>query len=438
LFFLIQQGFPYNPMNGGGGGHHYHLHLGRATGSLSAGLTTAYVDNVNLAAGGGGGGDLSVTASLGVGFDMRLDHDNSLQFNLGIGYAHHFSRNQQDQITIGPTSQWDYRMNLGSVRLTLYDRISTPGTLTPAPQIAGTGSAAAINFHRFSNDIGLSASVPRGRGMTLSGGYSLNTDIGIGDMYSEQNHLTHSLSAALFQRIDRHWTVGLSSSVFVTQFFQHFQNDSEGYGVGPTLTWQPTKRLNISGSTRYSLAKSLGNGKVADTHGFAGLTYDLGVEQTLTRRMTHGVSGGSHVDLGIGSNFAKTLSGNYHFSWMYSSKVALSFAATYVSSGQTGSGYDFVAIPSGALFIPGSPPQLLTPTGVTPLPDGTLLTPGGLIALQRSAESYQFLTFSPALSTRVSDHISASLSYSRRIRMSNIAGHDYSQNTVSVSLSYAF
>ena len=438
--FLIQQGLPFNPM-GGGGGRHYRLRLGRATGSLSAGLSTSYLDNVNLTSGGqnsGGGEDITMTASLGVGFNMKLNRDNNLQFILGIGYSHSFSRNNQDQISIGPSSQWDYRMKLGPVRLTFYDQISTPGSLTPGPQVSGTGSAAAVNFHRLGNAIGVSAAVQRGRGTTFSGGYTLSTDIGLGDMYSEQNHLTHSLNMAVFQRLNRQWTLGVSGSVYLNHYFAKFQNDSQGYGMGPILTWQPTHRINVSASARYSVANSLQTGKVADNNGFAGLTYDLAVQQSISKRMSHGLNGGSHVDLGLGSNFAKTLNASYNFSWAFSSKMSLSFVSSYTSSAQTGFGYDFVAIPPGGLFVPGSPPILFTSTGASALPYGTLLTPGGLLAQPRTSESYQFLSLSPAISTRVSDHISASLSYSRRIRMSNLAGHDYAQNAVSLALSYAF
>ena len=437
--FLIQQGLPFNPTSSGS--RHYHLRLGRATGSISTSLSASYLDNVNLASGNqnsGGGEDITMTASLGVGFNMKLNRDNNLNFNLGIGYSHSFSRSIQDQISIGPSSQWDYRMNLGQVRLTIYDQISTPGSLTPGPQVSGTGSAAAVNFHRLGNAIGVSAALQRGRGTTFSAGYTLSTDIGLGDMYSEQNHMTHSLNMAVFQRLNRQWTLGVSGSVYLNNYFTKFQNDSQGYGVGPTLSWQPARRINVSASARYSVANSLQTGKVADANGFAGLTYDLAVQQSINKRISHGLNGGSHVDLGLGSNFAKTLNANYNFSWAFSSKMSLSFVSSYITSAQSGFGYDFVAIPAGALFIPGSPPTLLTGTGASALPFGTLLTPGGLLAQPRTSETYQFVSLSPAISRRVSDHLSASLSYSRRIRMSNLAGHDYAQNAVSLSLSYAF
>jgi hypothetical protein len=179
-------------------------------------------------------------------------------------------------------------------------------------------------------------------------------------------------------------------------------------------------------------------GVVADTKGFAGLTYDVNVEQYLSSRVGHGVGGGSHVDLGIGSNFAKTLTANYHLTWRWSSRVAVNFLSSYVQSGQSGIGYDFFPLPSGALFIPGAFPQLLTPTGVTPLPPGTLLTPGGLLAQPRAAEDSQQIVLAPSLAMQLTDNLSAGLSYSYRIRLSNLTGHDYAQNSVTLSLSYAF
>ncbi len=439
--FLIQNGLPYNPVVGRGGHPHYRLKIGKATGSISTGVALTYVDNANLVSSQFSGvpqSDLALTTSVGIGFNLPVNRDNTLQLNLGIGYSHHFNQNQPDQISLSPTSQWDYRMNLGSVRLTIFDRISTPGTLSPGSQITGTGSFASIDFNRLDNDIGMSASWQQGKSTTYSAGYDLTTDIGLGDKFSQQDHMTHSLSLAMFERLGRQWTVGVSGSAYMNQFFERFQNDSKGFGVGPTLTWQPTRRINVSASTRYSLAVSQPTGVVADTQGFAGLTYDVNVEQYLTTRLAHGLGGGSHVDLGIGSNFAKTLNANYHLSWRLSSRVGLNFNSTYVQVGQSGIGYDFFPLPNGALFIPGAIPQLLTSTGVTALPPGTLLTPSGLLAQPRAAEDSQQLVFAPSLAMQLTDNLSAGLSYSYRIRLSNLSGHGYSQNSVTLSLSYAF
>ncbi len=439
--FLIQGGIPYNPVVGRGVHQHYRLKLGRATGSITTGIALTYVDNANLVSADAGGApqsDLSITSSVGVGFNMPLDRDNTLQLNLGIGYSHHFNQNQPDQLSISPTTQWDYRMNLGSIRLTFYDRVSTPGTVGPGAQISGSGSFASINFHRLDNNIGMSAAWQKGKSTTYSAGYDLTTDIGLGDKFAQQDHLTHSLSLALFERLDRRWTVGVSGSAYENQFFERFQNDSQGFGVGPTLTWQPTRRFNLSASARYSLAISKPTGVVADTRGFAGLTYDVNAEQYLTSRLAHGLGGGSHVDLGIGSNFAKTLTGNYHLAWRWSPRVAINFISSYIQSGQSGTGYDFIPLPNGALFIPGATPQLLTSSGLTPLPVGTLLTPGGLLAQPRAAEDSQQIIFAPGIGFQVTDNLTASLSYSYRIRLSNLTGHDYAQNSVTGSLSYAF
>lgn len=439
--FLIQRGMPYNPVVGRGGGGHYRMRIGRATGSVSTGLVTTYTDNANLVTSGSGlsaQDDLSMSASLGVGFSMPLGRDNSLQFSVGLGYTKHLNQNSPDQISIGPSSQWDYRMNIGSARVTLYDRISTPGSLTAAPQISGTGSLAAVDFHRLSNDIGISSSWQRGKSTTFSTGYDFVTDVGLGDQFAQQDHMSHSVSAAVFERLDRQWTVGVSSSASMTQFFSRFQNDSDSFGAGPTLSWQPTRRINVSASVRYTVSQAKQTGVIADTHSFAGMTYDVGVQQALSSRVSHGISAGTHSDLGIGSNFARSFSTSYGLAWHVSQRVSLNANASYVESGQSGAGYDFTAIPAGSLFIPSTPPQLLTAAGITPLPSGTLLTPTGLMALPRPAEDTQFLSLSTSVSFMLTDHVSAGLSYSRRIRLSNLAGHGYGQDTISLSLSYAF
>ncbi len=439
--FLIQQGVPYNPVVARGAPRRYRMKLGRATANIGAGVSMIYTDNGNLVGDGSGAsseGDFAVATSLSFGLGMPLDRENSLQLNVGLGYIHHFNQNIPDQITISPASAWDYQTTLGPVRLTIYDRIATPGNVGTSPQLSGTGSYTSVNFRRFSNDAGFSAALPQGKSTTISMGYSLNTDVGMGDAFSQQDHLTHSVSLALFERLDRRWTVGLSSSAYLNQFFQRFQNDSKGYGVGPNLTWQPNRRFNVSASTRYSVGYSQATGVVADTHGFAGVTYDLSIENYLSRQISHGISGGSHVDLGIGSNFAKTLSANYHLSWRVTNKIPLTFMAIYTDTAQTGIGYDFRPIPDGALFVSGAIPQLLTANGLIPLPSGTLLTPDGLLAEPHAPEHSRMVNLSWSTSYQFTDNLSAGLSYSHGIRLSNLTGHGYSLNTVTLSLSYQF
>jgi hypothetical protein len=439
--FLIQQGMPYNPVVARGGLRRYRMKFGRATGNIGTGVSMTYTDNGNLVGAGSGAsaqGDFAVATSLSIGLSMPLDRENSLQLNVGLGYAHHFNRNIPDQITISPASAWDYQTTLGPVRLTIYDRIATPGSAGPSPQISGTGSLTAVNFHRFNNDAGFSAALPQGKSTTLSMGYSLNTDVGMGDAFSQQDHLTHSVTLAVFERLNRRWTVGFSSSAYLNQFFQRFQNDSKGYGLGPTLTWQPNRRFNVSASTRYSVGYSQATGVVADTHGFAGVTYDLSIENYLSRQISHGISGGSHVDLGIGSNFAETLGANYHLSWRVTNKIPLTLMALYTDTAQTGIGYDFRPIPDRALFVSGATPQLLTANGLIPLPTGTLLTPSGLLAEPRAAERSRMVNLSWSTSYQFTDNLSAGMSYSHGIRLSNLTGHGYSVNTVTLSLSYQF
>jgi hypothetical protein len=112
--------------------------------------------------------------------------------------------------------------------------------------------------------------------------------------------------------------------------------------------------------------------------------------------------------------------------------------AIYTDAAQTGIGYDFRPIPDGALFVSGAIPQLLTANGLIPLPSGTLLTPDGLLAEPHAPEHSRMVNLSWSTSYQFTDNLSAGLSYSHGIRLSNLTGHGYSLNTVTLSLSYQF
>ena len=441
--FTINRGVPYNP-TGGSVVHDYNMKFGPVTASVTGGTSFSYYDNYNLVPDGSGlkqEDELAINPTLGIAFQWPVRRDSILHFDVGFGYAVLLNHPKLDRFTITPASAWDYQLKLGDVRITLADHIGTSGDSSTRTDLSGTGSADAVQFRRISNTISLSAAWQPTRLYTVSGAYALDFDHGLGDSFGLADHLTHTLSTAVFRRLDSQWTVGLSASAFSNQYLQGIQNNSTGYGAGPTLTWKPSPFLNFSGSVRYNTAQSDGGGTIGDRNSSSGAGYDFSVQHVINRHLNHALSVSSGIDLGVGVNFNQTFTINYRLGWQITEALNLAFIANRQTTSQSGAGYDFVSYDLADLFQDKVTHQffLLNSSNVlTPLPFGSFPASSNLLLIPRAKEESEAYNFGLSTGFQITRRLGASVSYQHTLRLSNLPLHDYNQNTYTLSLSYRF
>ena len=445
--FQITRGVPYNP-TGGGRQHDYNFKFGPVSADLSASLSAYYSDNINLVASGSGlkqEGDLTLYPSVGVAFQWPVNRDTMLRFDVGVGYYLSINHPEFNHLGLNltPGSSWSYQFPVGDVRVTLFDRLATTGSSgngTQRSDLSGTGSSSSVQFNRFSNSSGISAAWQPTRRTTFSVGYTLDFDYGLNDSFAFSDHLTHSLSAAMFQRLNARWTAGISASAFLNEYLQGIQNNSTGYGVGPLVTWRPSRFLNFSGSVRYNVAQIQSTGAIADRNGSGGVGYDFSVQHIINRRISHSLSVSSGIELGVGANFNQAFTISYRASWQLTQRLALSISANRQSFTQSGAGYDFYIAPAGSKPDPADPLVVILPDGTKkPLPAGSLHYPGTTeYLLYRPAEEAETYNFTAGTAFALTRKLSASVGYAHTLKVSKLAFHDYDQNTYSLSLNYRF
>ncbi len=443
--FLINRGVPYSPI-GAAPMHDYNMKFGPVTASVGGALSTSYYDNYNLVPEGSGlkqEDELSINPSLSIAFQWPIARDSTLHFDVGFGYAIFLNHPEFDRFTISPASAWDYQFKVGDVRFTVVDHIGTTGdSFSQRTDLTGTGSASAVQFRRLSNTIGLTAAWQPTRLYTVSGSYALDFDHGLGDSFGLADHLTHTFSTAVFRRLDSHWTVGLSASAFRNEYLEGIQNNSTGYGAGPTVSWQPSPFLNFSGSVRYNTAKADSNGTIGDRNGSSGAGYDFSVQHIINRHLNHVLSVSSGIDLGVGVNFNNTFAITYRLGWQISKAMTLNFNANRAVTTQSGAGYDFVNFAPGDVGVDPATHQLYLrdSAGVfEPVAAGALVDFGhGLLLLPRPLEESEAYNFGLGTSFQLTRRLTASVNYIHTLRLSNLPLHDYNQNTYTLSLGYRF
>lgn len=390
----------------------YNLRMGLVTANFFTSLNTTYVDNIfGAPSGAPRESDLSLFPMIGMSLQLPVSQRQSLRIDLGVGYRYSIDHPELNALTFAPSSSIDYRLIVGDVLITFFDRVSSASV--PPPQIAGAAGGSAIDFARIDNALGVSASWMLDRYTSLSGSYQFQLGRGLNDEFSLMDLDAHSFSAAVFRQLHPYWTAGLAAGYTLTSFPGGIQNGSTAWNVGPVLAFQPSQFLNFSVSVGYSSATFDQSGTIQDTSTFGGLTYSGTVAHQITRQLTHSLSYNSGINNGIGSNFAETTGVNYGINWAFHPRTALHAGLSWTQFEQSGS-------QSAFLIIPGS-------QGPTAVP-----------IIIRSNQKGSTIQFTTGTSLQLSRKLSSGVSYAYMKQSTDGGGQAFDQHTVTLTLSYSF
>jgi len=376
------------------------------------GVDTSYTDNALLTGNGlGASDDLLVTTSVGVRLGYAITDQSSLDVNLGVSYRYSMNYQSFTQFNLVPNSTLAYRLLVGDVMLNFYNRTTSGADYRS--ELAGNGSASAVNLNRLSNSSGLTGIWAPTKDVSVSAGYSYDINRGLEDSFAILDQDTHSLSAAVYDRLSPYWTVGLSAGASFTSYAKNFQNDSTGYSAGPMVSFSPNDYITISASVRYQIVEFSTSGTVGDRRNFGGPTWNLSASQILTPHLTHSATVSSGVTSGLGSNFTESLSAGYTLGWQFMKNVGLNASFTYTDVKQSGRS-------SGLFVYQVNGVNYLVPVTVT---------------LNDSAVLYDFHV---GTGYQFSPNLRGSIGYSHIIRDSTFATRGYHANTVSVGVGISF
>lgn len=390
----------------------YNMRIGNAGMTFYTTVNFTYTDNALMSA-QGRNDDFIINPMVGSSIKWDLRPNQSLRFDVGVGYRKSINFPEFDALIIMPSSMIDYRFSIGNVLFTVFNTTSTPAM--PRPELVGQGGdPTSIAFNRISNQSGLSVGWAPWDGMSVASSYAYMIDRSLGDSFGFLDSNSHLVGLSGMQRLGPYWAAGIGANYSNMTFRQQFQNSITMYGVGPMLSFQPTENLTMAGSVRYTIMEASQDGAIQDTSEFSGVSFNANISHRLTRNISHTASGGRMVQSGLGSNFTDSYMANYSVGWQVNRSLRMNAAFNWNQFKQSGLFGALMPIQVGdeIFLIPGS----------------VSMSDSGTVYNIMVGSSYQF-----------SEKFTGSLSYNYMDRQSSaFAGRDFVSHNIMLTLAYRF
>lgn len=371
-------------------------HLGPVQLTLGVYAGMIYDDNINESQ-SDAQSDVISRVGANLGFDWPATEHSELRFGTAIGYLHYFKNTANNGLEVNPNSALTYALSLDDVILTFYDQVSYSRQVTTEGALANVAT-----LPQFDNTIGAKVEWDPGK-------WTFQTSYGHSIFLSDggNNYLNHS-SEYFFGRAGWRFAeatqAGMEASGSLTAYQLNEQGGNYNYSVGGYVEWQvrPSLHLTLRGGPTFYTFSSQGQSGGNST--LDAYYVSLTATHQLTDFISHSLSINRDVQLGLnqGSDYIEQLAANYTITWALTKRINVGASVSYENGSQ----------PLEHLLF-----------GFFPVQDTERYHRygGGLQA------SWQF-----------TGHLAANLSYNHQLRDSNLSNRNYTENSVSFGLNYAF
>ena len=367
----------------------YNLKLREVYFSLTAGISTEYNDNINLAS-HGGSGDMIIGANLSAQGEWKATNLNTLRLGINFGYNKYVNHPEFDTstIAIGPDSQVAYDMYIGGmVKLTVQDRFGI--TQDPTEQASLSN---VVNFRQFQNTASVVALVDFNK-ILLTIGYDHYTGLSMTNDFSNTDHNADSLRLSAAYLLHKATTVGADATATYTYYDQNFQNNSMSYSFGPFVEQTISRYLTLRLSGGMQIANFDQGGSNQDNSDLTGWYGGLELAHRMNRFWTQTLSTGHESSIALQANYETSNYVRYTTSLRITNKITLAINGFYEQVDESG--------------------------GIA------------LQAIDRYGAGVSF-------GYQLSRHLSLNTGYQFIKKLSDISGSDYTQNRVFLGASYKF
>jgi hypothetical protein len=317
---------PYRPALHANEPREHNIRHGNVTGRLEGSVQTEFNSNVDLSE-NDGRNDISVGPFVSAGLFWPVNENNTLEFDLGLGYRAYFDNPELSSFFISPDSRLNYQTRVGDVRINVHDRFALEADPLSRPEFSGMGEV--LEYRRFHNDAGLTIFWEPVRDITLLGGYNYVIDRSLGDDFPELDRDDHVFHAAGYHAIGSRAHAGLRASYTATRYNRPIQNDGDTFSVGPHVIAQLGDFVTADAGLNYTSADFDRTGTIQDDNDFDGLTYFAGLHHRMNSRTTHYVRAEKAVNPGFRSNFTDMFSLQYGISVRASSALTVRSAFVF-------------------------------------------------------------------------------------------------------------
>lgn len=376
-------------------------HLGPVQLSLGLYSSVSYSDNINYSQ-TDPVADAILRAGANVGFFWPATPQSDLSLSSRIGYAYYVKNPQLSYVEVAPNSALAWNVFFDDGWLTFFDQFSYSQNVANEPALSGI-----VIFPVLDNTIGARVNWLPSQ-WQFQAGYSHDNYFSDSSAFEYLNRSSEYFFTRGAWRFAENTQAGLEASASLTKYQVSAQSGTESISVGPYAEWQITQAIHATlrgGPTLYFFDSSGGSSQGSSLNSYY---VGLQVSHQLTDFLSHQIGVQRNVSLGVnaGSSYLEQLTANYSASLALTPKIALSANLSYVQGSQT-------------------------------FQNLVLLFPGFGFLLNQT-ENFDQYAVGPSVAWQFREKLAASLSYNYYLRESNIAGRGYKQNSVTLSLSYAF
>lgn len=359
---------------------------------LDASYSLEFNDNVNTSE-NSPEGDLIQTPSVNLAIAAPVSERSDLAFQIGVGYRAYWHNQDLSRLRITPGSEVAYDLEVKNVSVILFDRVSYTEDVATAPDLANQ-----TQFPRFENTVGGQLGWTAGD-FLVTGGYGFQIYRSTSDEFSYVNrssHLPFLRTGYVFARGAAQ--SGLEFSATLTDYQDSTNSDTAIVSFGPYLDWTVTDVLHteLRGGFAYA-ANSL---TILPDETFDASSFYLGLDVThaLTDYISYQLMVTHQVRPSFeqGAAFTEETVCRYQLTWAIHDAMSLGLGLRYMHGEQS------------------------VAAGVDP------------------SEIYDQWRVRLRLSYALTAKLSSDWTYALVLRDSNLDGRSYTQNQVSLGLSYQF
>jgi hypothetical protein len=332
-----------------------------------------------------------------VGYDWYLQHPrfSSFQFDSGSGTGLSFDMAIKD-ITLNLHDRLSYAQGAGQA-----GAAGNPSTGTPSGGFVGTTANGAVantaTYGTFQNTAGLSATWDLNR-VTLSAGYDHANVLATSGEFTDFNHASEMFFVRAGVQVQPRITTGLETTVTLTTYQQDALNNNDAYTVGPYIEFRPDEFLKITARGGFTTYQYQDTSSTIQTSSQDSWYANVTLAHEVTDSVNYSLQAGREVQLGVVSDLLADWYVRPNITW----KIIKDWQLTtffFFEHGDEGVG--------SVGSLPGSP-------------NGNFNWYGGNLSLTHA----------------ITSRITLGLNYQLTFRTSELPNDGYTQNLVSLQLTY--
>lgn len=312
---------------------------------------------------------------------------NLLQLDIGVGYDAYLNHHEYSGPRLRSGSQVAFDLFTGDFRFDFHDRFEYVG------DAAGTAAVANnANYQYFQNIVGVSVNWDL-QDVVLTAGYDHLNYISQSSSYDYLNHATEMFLARAGLKVHPELTIGAEGTAAPTRYDQNVLNNNVGYSAGIYGAWNPGPNFSLQPRFGYAYYDFQQTSSSITAKNEGTWYADITLQHRPTAAIAYGVSVGHELKLGIQSDLIED---------------------TYLRPTVTWGVLKNVSVQAGVFYEHGT-------------------ERGGTVTLE---ENYDWYGGNIGATWSFMKNLQASLNYRLTLRSSNQASREYTQNLVSLLITY--